>query len=77
LTPFLPLAYGRFQRDSFAVAEIPAHRIRHFRAGASKRAEAAIRNVSRITSRKSGLDQDAGSYCPLGRLQISSTPLAA
>jgi hypothetical protein len=36
------LANGRFQQDPFAVADIAGHQIPHTRAGACKRAEAAI-----------------------------------
>jgi hypothetical protein len=40
------LANGRYQDDPSAVAEIAAHQIPHTKAGAGKRAEAAIRNVA-------------------------------
>jgi hypothetical protein len=59
---FPQLANGRFQQDPFAVAEIVGHQIPHTRAGACKRAEAAIRNVSGPDSRPQiRLDQDGGS----------------
>jgi hypothetical protein len=45
------LANGRFQQDPFAVAEIAGHHIPNTRAGACKRTEAAIRNVSGPDSR--------------------------
>jgi hypothetical protein len=52
---FPPLTNGRFQQAPFGVAEIAEHQIPHTRAGACKRDEATIRNVSGPGSRPAKL----------------------